>query len=179
MCLGFFPNRYWLHRAAYVTALFNTYPGLVSGSLDFYKGIKKKVPMTHYIFDADFATTYGLDQAVMVHNLQFWIRKNKANDKHAHDGRTWTYNTLEAFIKLFPFWTQKQIRRILNSLVDDGVILKGNYSKNKSDRTNWYAFVDEAEFIQEIQHMPKQANAVAQTGKTICPNGQVIIKIHI
>jgi hypothetical protein len=108
-----------------------------------------------YSFDIEVAKKYGVDEAIMIKNFQFWIMKNKANNKNFHDGRTWTYNSTRAFSELFIFWTEKQIRRILKSLIDKEVILTGNYNKISYDRTLWYAFRDENEFI------------------SLCPNGQI------
>ena len=42
----------------------------------------------------------------MIFNLAYWIRHNEANGLHYHDGRTWTFNSVEAFTKLFPFWSR-------------------------------------------------------------------------
>jgi hypothetical protein len=111
-----------------------------------------------YQFDVDHAKRYGLDEAVMLHNFIFWIRHNRANRKNQYDGRTWTYNTLEAFRELFPFWTVKQIRRILDSLLDQRVLVKANHNARAYDRTSWYALGDES---------------LIELPKTICPNGQM------
>lgn len=102
---------------------------------------------TSLSFDIQNAIDYGIDEAVMIQNFVFWLRKNLANKKHQHDGRTWTYNTQEAFTFLFPFWNKKQVWRILNSLVKQGVIIKGNYNHHAYDRTSWYAFQDEEKFL--------------------------------
>ena len=78
----------------------------------------------------------------MICNLAYWIEKNEANGRNFYDGRYWTYNSIEAFTKLFPFWTARQIRRILKSLEDKKVIITGNYNQSTYDRTTWYAFAD-------------------------------------
>ena len=57
-----------------------------------------------YSFDCRLAEKYGVDEAIFLHNLYFWIvRKNEANGRHHHEGRTWTYNSMAAFARLFPF----------------------------------------------------------------------------
>ena len=61
-------------------------------------------------FDIDDAVKYGMTEAVILHNLRFWIEKNKANGKHFHDGRYWTYNSVKAFEELFPYLTYRNIR---------------------------------------------------------------------
>lgn len=119
-----------------------------------------------YQFDTDIAALYGVDESIMIANLQYWIRKNEANGKHFHEGRYWTYNSLDAFTKLFPFWSARQIRRVLKSLEDKGVIVTGNYNTSAYDRTTWYAFGDS--FLQNGQmHFTKPSNGINQTGKCI------------
>lgn len=106
--------------------------------------------MDHH-FDTTIAKEYGIDVAVFIKNLDFWIAKNKANKKHFHDGRYWTYNSMKAFEELFEYLSYEQIRRILRKLKDEGVIMDGNYNNSKYDRTKWYAFTDE--FIESHGHL--------------------------
>ena len=40
-----------------------------------------------YSFNAKVAVKYGVEEAVLIHNLYWWISKNKANNKHFYDGR--------------------------------------------------------------------------------------------
>lgn len=114
-----------------------------------------------YSFNAEIAKVYGVDAAVVVHNLYWWIFKNIANEKHIYDGKAWTYNTMKAFSDLFPFWTEKQIRTVLLRLKNQGALLVGNYNKTLMDRTQWYSLSDEI-------------MSIYQTGKCILPNGQMI-----
>lgn len=126
-----------------------------------------------YQFDANIAAQFGVDESIMIFNLSFWIRKNEANGKHFHDGRFWTYNSIEAFTKLFPFWTARQIRRILNSLEEKGVIVTGNYNTSAYDRTTWYAFGDS--FLRNGQiHFTETSNGNDQTGECIINNDAYI-----
>ena len=96
----------------------------------------------YYSFNSEIAIKYGVDGAIMIENLHFWISKNKANEKHFYDGRYWTYNSLKAFEKLFPFWSSRQIERILRNLINQGAIVTGNYNKIPYDRTKWYALTE-------------------------------------
>ena len=95
-----------------------------------------------YSFDTEIAQRFGVNEAILIQNIAYWIRKNEANDKHFHDGRYWTYNSAEAFAELFPFWSVNQIRRLLSRLVEIGVLIKGNYNASQYDRTAWYGFAD-------------------------------------
>ena len=44
----------------------------------------------NFHFDGAVAEMYGVDGAVFISRLQFWIEKNAANDRHYHEGRYWT-----------------------------------------------------------------------------------------
>lgn len=99
--------------------------------------------MEHH-FNVSLARTYGIEESILIHNLYFWISHDVANQKNYHDGCYWTFNSAEALSELFPYMSPSKIYRTLKNLVDRGFIKKGNYSLNKYDRTNWYAFSDNA-----------------------------------
>jgi hypothetical protein len=103
--------------------------------------------MQHH-FDTEYALKYGIEEAIVINNLQFWIVKNRANKKHFINDRTWTYNSYKAFSEIFPYWNEHKMKRILDSLVEKEILLRENYNKSGYDRTCWYAFKDENSFLQ-------------------------------
>lgn len=105
--------------------------------------------MKVHLFNVEEAKKYGVEKAVIIYNLRFWLEKNKANGSNEHDGYYWTYNSAEAFSDLFPYFTQSKIGRMLRQLEDDGVIISGCYNNKGYDRTKWYSM---PEFkVAEIQ----------------------------
>ena len=68
---------------------------------------------------------------------------------------------MAAFVKLFPFWTTDQVRRIISKLKNEGVIYTGNYNKAGFDRTQWYALSENV--------LKMYQNSQMDLGKT--PNG--------
>jgi|SRR3569623_321536 len=98
--------------------------------------------MKTYNFYPEDAQRYGLNEAVILYNLKFWAQTNMRNNHNFHDGNWWTYNTLDAFVKWFPWWNKYQIQRFLKSLIAQKAIMSGSYSKNKFDRTVWYAVLN-------------------------------------
>ena len=93
-------------------------------------------------FNLDIATEYGVDVAILVHHIAFWNARNEANKKTQTDGKGWTYNTYEAFSKLYPFWSTSQIKRILQKAKTQGAIDTANWNKKTYDRTLWYCITD-------------------------------------
>ncbi len=106
-----------------------------------------------YNFDVDVAMKVGVNGAIILSNFKFWIVKNIANNDNFYDGEYWTYNSIPAFKKLFPFWTERQIRTILDKLKDEGYINTGNYNKMSYDRTTWYSFTEKGKELMSIQYV--------------------------
>ena len=123
-----------------------------------------------YSFNGDIAAKYGVDEAVFIHNLYWWIRKNQANGRHYKDGKTWTYNSIAAWSELFPFWSESQVRRIVDKLKNNGAILVESYNKGKFDHTKWYAISDE---IMEIYAGNMQNCDFPKSSNQNCRNRQI------
>ena len=119
----------------------------------------------NHSFCIEHAQAYGIAEAVLIQNFQFWIAKNKANGMHYYEDRTWTYNSVKAFSELFPYMTVNQVRRSLEHLVAAGVLLEGNYSAKATDRTKWYAFDDESIWLAPQVHLANLPNAVGSKAK--------------
>ena len=105
-----------------------------------YNKVKKT---NRHFFFPEVAEAIGVDEAIMLNHLIFWIVVNIKSNQTQHLGRTWTYNSVVDFKPYFPYWSTSQIRRILKSLVDQGIIIEGNFNKLKYDKTKWYALEDE------------------------------------
>ena len=143
--------------------------------------------MTEYYFNAELAQRHGVNGAIFLHSMAFWVAKNRANGRHFHQGRTWTYNTLEALSRLFPFWTRRQLERIIARLREEGVLLTGNFSEDKTDRTIWYALADSVLEVYGLlpapispngeMHFTKQGDGCHQTVK--CNKESVTDQIKI
>lgn len=100
--------------------------------------------MEHH-FDVDIAKKLGVNAAIIYNNIKFWCLKNKANEKNFYDGNYWTYNSIKAWKELFPYFGEKQIRNALDCLVENNMIICGEYNQNRYDRTKWYGILELAE----------------------------------
>ena len=88
------------------------------------------------------AKELGIEEAIFIDEIHHQIKKNILNGRNFHDGRFWTYNSLKAYEGTFPYLNASKIKRTINSLVDKGILMKGNFNTNQYDRTCWYAFTD-------------------------------------
>lgn len=133
--------------------------------------------MPEYSFDADLAVEYGVPEAIFVHRLYWWVHDNAANNRNLKDGRYWTYDSLSALTKIFPFWSRRQIEGIINRCREKGLILTAAYSKDRRDRTTWYT-VTEPVFraYRGAEKAPRQeGNAFHQMGKCTTPESDASI----
>lgn len=118
---------------------------------------RKDIKMQH-LFDIWVAQQVGVDLAIFLKNIAYWVVHNQNKNINFHDGRYWTHNTLQAFCNHFPYWSRRQIERIINNSVKLGYLVKGNYNKNKHDQEKWYTLTEKA---HELLILP------------ISPNGEI------
>lgn len=113
---------------------------------------------------AHVAETYGLEESIFLHRIMGWYRINRDNGRNYHDGRYWTYNSAAALAKQLPWWSEKQIRRIITSCREQGAIVSGCYNEDKRDRSLWYSPTDEL-----LALYGEGGCSICPNGKTICP----------
>jgi len=99
--------------------------------------------LTHN-FDIDDAKKYGLTKAVVLYTLKNWIvykNRIKGGLHQAEDEKYYyfAYASGRALQEQMPYLSDESIRKALKSLVDDGVLIIGEFNKLKYDRTKWYA----------------------------------------
>ena len=126
--------------------------------------------MKAHMFDVDDAIVHGTDKAILLYDLKYWVELNKSRGVNEHDGHTWTYDPANSIAVRHPYWTPKKVWRLLYELVEDGVLITGNYNATAYDRTKWYAFPNEQEiFRNDPIDFPKMENGMSKNGKPI-PN---------
>lgn len=106
--------------------------------------------MTHQ-FNTKIAEKYGIEEAILIEHLYFWIHKNKCLDEMVHHDRTWCYSSAKGFNKYVTYMSTQKIRRVLVGLEKRGFIYIDNFNKTAFNQTLWYAFTDSA--IKELEEL--------------------------
>lgn len=106
-------------------------------------------------FHVDAAVAVGVNAAILLDQFDWWIDKNRANERHFHDGRYWTYNSTKAFAVQYPYLSQKAIRTALKKLEDGGYIIVGDYNTDRMKRPNWYSITDKGYALLYGGNCPK------------------------
>lgn len=96
----------------------------------------------NHSFNVEIATKLWVEKAILIENILFWWRKDKANNHNLHDWKYRVYNSSSAFAKLFPYMSQISIKRYLKDLVDTWYFETWNYNKMAFDKTLWYTPTD-------------------------------------
>jgi len=121
-----------------------------------------------HCFNTKEAEIYGIEKAILLYNLRFWLEKNRANEKNVYNGSVWTYNSSEAFSELFPYMRSSSIRRWLRELENDDVILSTTeFNKLSFDKTKWYTIPNEFSVDQNDQSVDQNDQSVDQNDQTI------------
>lgn len=135
-----------------------------------------------YQFDAELAMQYGVEEAIFVHRIYWWVRNNRANNRNYIDGRYWTYDSLTALASkdIFGFWSKRQLERIIKSCKEKGLILIGDYNTDRYIRPQWYTVTEEVMRFYEPNETVNTLSPNCDVGvtKPCCltsPNGDAII----
>lgn len=133
--------------------------------------------VVHHCFSPHLAAKYGIHEAIIIHHLQYWIQFNRDSGKNFHDGKWWMFQSYQEMSTHFPYLSNRQLQRTLQSLTDQGVIVKGNFHKNPTNHTNWYAFVRQEDFlvledmpkpqVVDTDDCPKSDNRLSEIGQSI------------
>lgn len=107
--------------------------------------------MSMYLFDEQpiiankaLARALGLNEALVLQQINYWIEINKKSGKNYHDEKYWTYNSIRAWQeKDFDYMSVDTVKRTFAKLEKAGYLLIGNYNKDPRDKTKWYTINDE------------------------------------
>ena len=146
--------------------------------------------MSMYLFDEQpilankaLARELGLNEALVMQQINYWIEINKRSGKNYHDGKYWTYNSIRAWQENdFDYMSVDTVKRTFTKLAKAGYLLVGNYNKDPRDKTKWYTInndkleelffemnqrkMDEEKRVREQKLEESMPNALGQNAPT-------------
>lgn len=104
-----------------------------------------------YLFDEQpilanktLAKELGLNEALVLQQINYWIEINKKSGNNYVDGKYWTYNSIRAWQeKDFDYMSIDTVKRTFAKLEKMGFLLVGNFNKDPRDKTKWYTINEE------------------------------------
>jgi hypothetical protein len=86
------------------------------------------------------ACLVGDRPAIMLQQMHYWL----ARSTHEYDGETWFYASDEDWHRQMPFWCVRTIQRIIERLLDYGVVKIRPYHPDAVKQTRWWYRIDYA-----------------------------------
>ncbi|KMT22982.1 DnaD domain-containing protein [Clostridium cylindrosporum] len=137
------------------------------------------------VIDTTLAKVIGLNEAIIVQQIHYWLEINKKKALNFIDGKYWTYNSIKKWHEEhFSFWVEKTVKRTFSSLVEKGLLITANYNKSKFDKSLWYSIDYEklSEIVKNFnenkedsrlgQNVPIGEDKKSQSKGTKSPNGE-------
>ena len=93
--------------------------------------VESKIMMFH----PDLALKIGLNEAIFLQQLHYWLQRKPKQ----YDNRGWVYNSYISWKEQMDFWSVDTIKRIVNNLVESGIVITDNFNTYKFDKTLWYS----------------------------------------
>ncbi|SFR12544.1 hypothetical protein [Desulfoscipio geothermicus] len=92
------------------------------------------------VVDKMLARKLGLNEAIVIQQVHYWLKINEKKNQNYIDGKYWTFNTLKEWHENnFDFWSLDTVKRTFTKLENTGVLIVGNFNKDRRDRTKWYS----------------------------------------
>jgi len=111
------------------------------------------------------AAAIGLNEAIVLQQIHYWVEKFKEvkDAHHKQNGQWWVWNTGSEWQENFPFWSERTVWRVIESLrkpheatetdkrvTRKALIITGNYNQKGYDKTLWYRIdYDELEQVEK------------------------------
>lgn len=118
-----------------------------------------------HAFNTDLAEKYGIEKALIIDYFAYWVVENMRNEKNFHEGRYWVFNSASALSEKFHYISRRTMNQKLQELETDGILISGNFNKNKFDRTKWYSFRDEYAWL--LDEHRSSAEIAASSGDNL------------
>lgn len=133
------------------------------------KAISPNMSGVKHHFSVSVAVEVGVNAAVVLENIAFWVRANRKAGRHKHDGKHWTYGSTRHFAELFDYLSEKQVRGALDKLITCGYVETGNFNRSAYDRTRWFTLTEKGEraTLERQSEKPTKAKGAAGNGRPI------------
>lgn len=111
------------------------------------------------------AREIGLNEALVLQQINYWIEINKKSGKNYFEGKYWTYNSLKEWHEReFDYMSYDTVKRTFAKLEKEGYLLTGNFNRSKMDKTKWYTINEE-----KLEELSNQLNGIQEkvTGEIV------------
>ncbi|WP_104694789.1 hypothetical protein [Helicobacter equorum] len=143
--------------------------------------------MQFHSFNVNVAKKVGVNKAILLQYIEFWVDKNKANKVLIHEGKAWVYHTASGFEEIFSYMKANTIAKYLVELEKEGYLHSSQNiekGKNRNNRVKYYTLGDAYFSITEKEaqnqnECAKNQNEPAQNQNECAKNQNVYNDISL
>ena len=96
------------------------------------------IPENPLIILPGLAVAVGLNEAIILQQIYYWLEINRKHNREGIDVVQWTYNTYAQWQEQFPWWSERTIRRAIRNLETLNVLISEPRTQNSYDHTKKY-----------------------------------------
>lgn len=90
-------------------------------------------------FAKTLAKHIGLEKAIILQQVHFWLEINKREEKNYYEDCYWVYSSFEQWAERdFNWWSQRKLISLFCKLCDSEILIKKQLKKEQMNRTNFY-----------------------------------------
>jgi ribosomal protein S25 len=118
------------------------------------------------VLDTSLAAALGVNEAIFLDRLQFWLSKGYGI---LYKGKRWIYNTYQQWItKELPWLSYDQFKRMIKRLLNLGVLMIEKLKAHEWKQTNFYTINEEA--LKAKITMPTASGGCADSNSASSPD---------
>ncbi len=97
------------------------------------------------------AKLLGIEQAIILQQVHYWVKTSN----HEIGGNFWIYNRYKDWVNQFPWLSERAIRHHVRLLEKAGLLITGDFNKDRRDHTKWYRIGYDA--LEELLVIPESS----------------------
>ncbi|MDU6428846.1 MAG: hypothetical protein E6555_14315 [Clostridium perfringens] len=106
----------------------------------------------------------SLNEVIIFQYIYCKLQYNEKIDENYVAGRYWVCSSIREFSKDLDFLSESTIKRLLQQLEKEGLLITAIYNKYKYDRTKWYSIdYDKIVDFYEKRRIKKQILSIKRT----------------
>ena len=143
--------------------------------------------MQFHSFNVNVAKKVGVNKAILLQYIEFWVDKRKANKVLIYEGKAWVYHTASGYEEIFRYMKANTIAKYLVELEKEGYLHSSQNiekGKNRNNRVKYYTLGDAYFSITEKEaqnqnECAKNQNEPAQNQNECAKNQNVYNDISL
>lgn len=143
--------------------------GYQAGDNFYHKGMK----LDSISVNIDLACMVGgMESAAILQHFRYWTNINASDPQMFKDGRVWVFASRKSIQNVFPCISEQRIRTIIDRMVENGYLLKGDYSLAMTSKATWYSLSDMAKSLFDggLAPLVKSTNGLVKSTSDINNN---------